>query len=116
MLQAARQEAEDYEPFYGFRQTPFSLTPNPRFVFPASSHERALQTILHALARREGLMLVTGDIGCGKTTLCRRLLAMLPPRTFISVILNPFLTAEDLRKQVLLDFGRVSTAERFSRR
>ncbi len=111
MLQAARREAEDYEPYYGFRQTPFSLTPNPRFVFPASSHERALQTILHALARREGLMLVTGDIGCGKTTLCRRLLAMLPPRTFISVILNPFLTAEDLLKQVLLDFGLVSTAD-----
>ncbi|RPI52867.1 MAG: hypothetical protein EHM55_15435 [Acidobacteria bacterium] len=111
MLQAARRAPEDYEPYYGFRQTPFSLTPNPRFVFPASSHERTLQTILHALARREGLMLVTGDIGCGKTTLCRRLLAMLPPRTFISVILNPFLTAEDLLKQVLLDFGLVSNAD-----
>ncbi len=102
---------EDYELHYGFRQTPFSLTPNPRFVFPSSSHERAFQTILHALARREGLMLVTGDIGCGKTTLCRRLLAMLPQRTFISVILNPFLTAEDLLKQVLLDFGLVSAAD-----
>ncbi len=56
-------------------------------------------------------MLVTGDIGCGKTTLCRRLLAMLPPRTFISVILNPFLTAEDLLKQVLVDFGLVSNAD-----
>jgi general secretion pathway protein A len=56
-------------------------------------------------------MLITGDIGCGKTTLCRRLLAMLPPRTFISVILNPFLTAEDLLKQVLVDFGLVSQSD-----
>jgi len=111
MLQPAKPTPEDYEPYYGFRQTPFSLTPNPRFVFPAASHERALQTILHALARREGLMLVTGDIGCGKTTLCRRLLTLLPQRTFISVIFNPFLTAEDLLKQVLVDFGLVSNAD-----
>jgi general secretion pathway protein A len=100
-----------YESHYGFRQTPFGLTPNPRFVFPSQSHERAMGTLLHGLARREGLMLVTGDIGCGKTTLCRRLLAQLPPRTFISVILNPFLTAEDLLKQVLVDFGLVSNAD-----
>jgi general secretion pathway protein A len=111
MIQAERRTPDDYEPFYGFRQTPFSLTPNPRFVFPSASHERALQTILHALARREGLMLLTGDIGCGKTTLCRRLLTLLPPRTFISVVLNPFLTAEDLLKQVLLDFGLVSPSD-----
>lgn len=111
MLQHAKRAPDSYEPFYGFRQTPFGLTPNPRFVFPSTSHERTLKTILHALARREGLMLVTGDIGCGKTTLCRRLLAMLPPRTFISVILNPFLTAEDLLKQVLVDFGLVSNAD-----
>ena len=111
MLQQARRVPDGYEPYYGFRQTPFGLTPNPRFVFPSSAHERALKTILHGLSRREGLMLVTGDIGCGKTTLCRRLLSLLPPRTFISVILNPFLTAEDLLKQVLVDFGLVSNAD-----
>jgi general secretion pathway protein A len=111
MVENGKRTAEHYEPYYGFRQTPFGLTPNPRFVFPSKSHERTLQTILHGLARREGLMLITGDIGCGKTTLCRRLLSQLPPRTFISVILNPFLTAEDLLKQVLVDFGLVSNAD-----
>jgi general secretion pathway protein A len=111
MLQNAKHTGEHYEPYYGFRQTPFGLTPNPRFVFPSKSHERTLEMILHGLARREGLMLITGDIGCGKTTLCRRLLSKLPPRTFISVILNPFLTAEDLLKQVLVDFGLVSNAD-----
>ena len=111
MLHEVRRPPDNYEPYYGFRQTPFGLTPNPRFVFPSSSHERALQTLLHGLSRREGLMLLTGDIGCGKTTLCRRLLTLLPPRTFISVVLNPFLTAEDLLKQVLVDFGLVSNAD-----
>ncbi len=53
-------------------------------------------------------MVITGDIGCGKTTLCRRLLPMLPARSFLSLVLNPFLTADDLLRQVLEDFGLVS--------
>jgi general secretion pathway protein A len=100
-----------YDDYYGFRETPFSLTPDPKFVYSSPSHERALETILHALNRREGLILVTGDIGCGKTTLCRRLVPMLPARTFLSLVLNPFLTADDLLKQVLEDFGLVSAAD-----
>lgn len=103
--------AASYDEFYGFRHTPFSLTPNPQFVYPSASHELALRTILHALARREGLMLLTGAIGCGKTTLCRRLLQLLPPRTFLSLVLNPFLSADDLLKEVLEDFGLVSSAD-----
>src|SRR5262245_53253241 len=96
------------EEYFGFTQAPFSLTPDPAFAFAAESHERALRVILHGLSRHEGLMLLTGDIGCGKTTLCRRLLPMLPARSFLSLVLNPFLTAEDLLNQVLQDFGLVS--------
>jgi general secretion pathway protein A len=106
-----RFQQASYEDHYGFRETPFSLTPDPRFVYSSPSHERALQTILHALNRREGLIVVTGDIGCGKTTLCRRLLPLLPPRTFLSLVLNPFLAADDLLKQVLEDYGLVSAAD-----
>ncbi|HKY23347.1 MAG TPA: AAA family ATPase [Vicinamibacterales bacterium] len=90
--------------YYGFRESPFSLTPDPKFAYSSTSHERALQTIVHALGRREGLIVVTGDIGCGKTTLCRRLLPLLPPRTFLSLVLNPFLAADDLLTQVLEDY------------
>jgi general secretion pathway protein A len=100
-----------YDEHYGFREAPFSLTPDPKFVYSSPSHERALNTILYALGRREGLIVVTGDIGCGKTTLCRRLLPLLPPRTFLSLVLNPFLAADDLLKQVLEDFGLVSAAD-----
>src|SRR3954464_12311755 len=95
---------------YGFREAPFSLTPHPNFSYPPPSTEPPLQTILHGLNRREGLIVVTGDIGCGKTTLCRRLLPLLPPRTFLSLVLNPFLAADDLLKQVLEDYGLVSAA------
>ena len=105
------QKGGGYDEYYGFRQAPFSLTPDPNFVYNSPSHERALQTILHGLARREGLLVITGDIGCGKTTLCRRLLPMLPPRTFLSLVLNPFLAADDLLKQVLEDFGLVSSTD-----
>jgi general secretion pathway protein A len=100
--------AVGHDEYYGFSEAPFSLTPNPKFAYSSESHERALRTILHALSRHEGLLLITGDIGCGKTTLCRRLMPLLPERTFLSLVLNPFLTPEDLLKQVLEDFGLVS--------
>jgi general secretion pathway protein A len=103
LLQVAR-----HGDYYGLTEAPFSLTPDPKFAYPSESHDRALRTILHALSRREGLLVVTGDIGCGKTTLCRRLLPLLPERTFLSLVLNPFLTADDLLKQVLEDYGLVS--------
>ena len=106
-----RVQEATYESSYGFREAPFSLTPDPRFVYSSPSHERALETIVHALGRREGLIVVTGDIGCGKTTLCRRLLPRLPPSTFLSLVLNPFLAADDLLKQVLEDYGLVSGAD-----
>src|SRR5688500_1546651 len=99
---------ERHGDYYGLKEAPFSLTPDPKFTYPSESHDRALRTILHALSRREGLLVVTGDIGCGKTTLCRRLLPLLPERTFLSLVLNPFLTADDLLKQVLEDYGLVS--------
>jgi general secretion pathway protein A len=99
---------ERHGDYYGLKEAPFSLTPDPKFAYPSESHDRALRTILHALSRREGLLVVTGDIGCGKTTLCRRLLPLLPERTFLSLVLNPFLTADDLLKQVLEDYGLVS--------
>src|SRR6188474_2142162 len=107
--QSFRHSVVGPDDYYGFREPPFSLTPNPKFAYSSESHERTLRTILHALSRHEGLVLVTGDIGCGKTTLCRRLLPLLPERTFLSLVLNPFLTPEDLLKQVLEDFGIVSS-------
>lgn len=99
------------EDYYGFAEQPFSLTPDPRFFFRSEAHERALEDLNRAIERREGFMLLTGDIGTGKTTLCRTLLDQLDRRTFTALVLNPFVTEEELLRAILLDFGVVTRAE-----
>jgi general secretion pathway protein A len=97
-----------YEDYYGLSEKPFSLTPDPKYLFRSDSHKGALQVLHYALDRREGFMVVTGDIGTGKTTLCRALIEQLNSKTFTALVLNPFISEEDLLKQILLDFGVVS--------
>ena len=97
-----------YEEFYGFVQPPFSLTPDPRFLYRSESHDVALQQVWQAIRRKEGFIVLTGDIGTGKTTLCRTLLEQFDETTFTTLILNPFLSVEELLRDVLLSFGVVS--------
>ena len=97
-----------YEDYYGFVQPPFSLTPDPRFLYRSESHDLALQQVWQAIRRKEGFIVLTGDIGTGKTTLCRTLLEQFDPTTFTALILNPFLSVEELLREVLLSFGIVS--------
>ena len=97
-----------YEEFYGFVQAPFTLAPDPRFLYRSESHDDALKGLLQAIRRREGFIVLAGDIGTGKTTLCRALLEQLDPTTFTSLILNPFMSVEELLREILLDFGVVS--------
>jgi general secretion pathway protein A len=98
-----------YEQFFGLSDAPFSLAPNPRYLFESASHAHALQELARAIQRREPLVIVTGEIGSGKTLLCRTVLQRLDGRTFISVINNPLLERDDLLKQMLQDFGVIST-------
>ena len=97
-----------YEEYYGFVQPPFSLTPDPRFLYRSESHDGALQQVWQAIRRKEGFLVLTGDIGTGKTTLCRTLLEQFDQTTFTALILNPFLSVEELLREVLLSFGVVS--------
>ena len=97
-----------YEEYYGFVQPPFSLTPDPRFLYRSESHDVALQQVWQAIRRKEGFIVLTGDIGTGKTTLCRTILEQFDPTTFTSLILNPFLSVEELLREVLLSFGIAS--------
>ena len=107
----AREEYPMYEDYYGFAEKPFSITPDPRYLFRSASHECAFELLQYAIRRREGFIVVTGDIGTGKTTLCRAVMNTLDRRTFTALVLNPFLSEEDLLRQVLLDFGVVSRDE-----
>jgi general secretion pathway protein A len=97
-----------YEEFYGFVQPPFSLTPDPRFLYRSESHDVALQQVWQAIRRKEGFIVLTGDIGTGKTTLCRTILEQFDETTFTTLVLNPFLSVEELLRDVLVSFGVVS--------
>jgi general secretion pathway protein A len=109
---AASSDLTTSESFYGLLARPFSLTPDLRFVFHSRSHSRALEQVTEALKHREGLVVITGGIGTGKTMLCRTLLQTFEPRTFLSVILDPCLSVSDLLHQVLTDFGIINQVER----
>src|SRR6266851_811497 len=97
-----------YEDYYGFHEKPFSLTPDPKFLYRSPSHANAFELLQYAIRRREGFVVVTGDIGTGKTTLCRALLEDIERNTFTSLVLNPFMSEEDLLKRILQDFGVIS--------
>ena len=100
-----------YEPFFGLREKPFSLSSDPRFFFTQSSHGVAFDTLSAAIRRREGLLVLTGEVGTGKTTLCRAVLQSLDQKTFAAFVQDPFLSREDLLKTLLVDFGVVSVDE-----
>ena len=102
------ERREGYERFFGLNETPFSLAPNPRFLFESVSHAAALAQVAYALERREPLVVITGEIGTGKTLLCRTVLQRLERKTFLSVINDPLLECDDLLKQLLQDFGVIS--------
>ncbi len=97
-----------YEVFFGFREPPFSLAPDTRFLFDGASHAAAREQVAHALERREPLVVVTGEIGTGKTLLCRSVVEKLERRTFLSIIHDPMLERDELLKQMLQDFGVIS--------
>ena len=78
-----------YEDYYGFVQPPFSLTPDPRFLYRSESHDLALQQVWQAIRRKEGFIVLTGDIGTGKTTLCRTLLEQFDETTFTALDPQP---------------------------
>jgi type II secretory pathway predicted ATPase ExeA len=80
-----------YEAFYGLKQKPFSKTPDPRFLFLSKNHEEALARLQYAVEERE-LVLLTGEVGSGKTTLTRALMDSLGEKYRVIVIINPQLT------------------------
>ncbi len=99
-------EASDgYERYFGLAESPFKLTSSPRFLFESASYRAALKEIDYALSRREQIIVVTGPIGTGKTTLCRMIAERRGPRTVVATISRPPETVDDLFRQVLDALG-----------
>ncbi len=97
-----------YEAFYGLTDQPFAITTDPKFFYLSASHQQAFGELLNGLRRREGMLLLTGETGTGKTTLCRAVLESLGSRTFSAMILNPYMSGAEVFRIVLRDFGLVS--------
>ena len=98
----------DYAVFFQFTHRPFSLTPDPRFYFRSRSHGRVFDALSEAIARRDVLTLLIGDLGVGKTTLSRTLVDM-PDRTWrAALVSNGLLSPEDLLRRVLQELGAIS--------
>jgi MSHA biogenesis protein MshM len=85
---------------YGIQELPFTLTPNTRYFFGLPSHKEAIQVLLTALESGEGFIKVTGEVGTGKTLICRKLLNELPEHIVTAYIPNPYLTPSELRRVV----------------
>ena len=86
----------NYERFFGLHDAPFSLAPNPQYFFESRHHASALQQLTDAIERREPLIVMTGEIGTGKTLLCRAVLQRFDRQTFVSVINDPLLDRDEL--------------------
>ncbi|HKY23222.1 MAG TPA: AAA family ATPase [Vicinamibacterales bacterium] len=100
-----------YEPYYGLREKPFSLSADPRFFYKSRTHAPTFDELRAGIRRREGLIVLTGDIGTGKTTLCRSVLQALDRKTFCTMVPDPFVSREDLLTMLLIDFGVMSIDE-----
>ncbi len=92
-----------YKKFYGFTEIPFNLTPNSKFFYSSIKHTEALSTLVYAIEQRKGFVVITGDIGAGKTTVCRTLINQLDPRTQTALITNSYLSGKDLLMKILDD-------------
>jgi general secretion pathway protein A len=94
-----------YLEFYGLREMPFGLTPDPGYIFKTESHLEVLATIRYAIEHNKGLVVITGEVGTGKTTILRAALQQFTDEVLCVYIFNPFLTASEFFEQVADEFG-----------
>ncbi|MBC7941541.1 MAG: AAA family ATPase, partial [Chitinophagaceae bacterium] len=94
-----------YAPFFGLNKEPFSIAPDPHFLFMSEMHREALAHLLYGVSGGGGFVLLTGEIGAGKTTVCRAFLDQVPERCTVAYIFNPKLTVIELLQTVCEEFG-----------
>jgi general secretion pathway protein A len=94
-----------YLDYYGLSEPPFDITPNPRFLFYSAKHREAYNHLLYGIRERKGFVQLTGEVGAGKTTLCRAMLEQLDARYATALILNPVMSPEEMLKAIALEYG-----------
>jgi general secretion pathway protein A len=96
-----------YKKFYNLKENPFNMTADPDFFFSSLHHKEAFSHLVYGIHQRKGILVVTGEIGTGKTTLCRTLLGQLDRETKTALILNPNFSEIQLLKLIIKDLGIV---------
>lgn len=100
-----------YQSFYGFSEMPFNITPDPRFLYLSPTHLEALQHLKYGVQEKKGFIVLVGEVGCGKTTLCRRFLNEINHEHFdTALILNPRVSETEMLKAILTELGETPTA------
>lgn len=94
-----------YQEHFGLQFPPFSIAPDPHYLYMSGQHREALAHLLYGVQHEGGFVLLTGEVGTGKTTVCRCLLEQLPEKTDLAIVLNPKLTARELLGTVCQEFG-----------
>jgi general secretion pathway protein A len=94
-----------YENYFGLNEAPFSIAPDPRYLFMSRRHQEALAHLLYGVNGDGGFVLLTGEIGAGKTTVCRCLLEQIPESCDVAYIFNPKLTVGELLSTICAEFG-----------
>jgi len=100
-----------YEAHYGLLAKPFSLSTDPRGLYRSASHAPVLEELLAGIRRRDGIVVLSGEMGIGKTTLCRSALYQLDRKTLTTFVSDPALSREDLLRMLLVGFGEVTVEE-----
>jgi len=96
-----------YKEFYGLKENPFNVTSDPHFLYLTKRHKEAFSSLVYGIRERKGFIVITGNIGTGKTTLCRALLNELDAKTKTAFILNPRLSEIQFIRAIIEDFGIV---------
>jgi general secretion pathway protein A len=96
-----------YEHFYGLKENPFNVTPNPEYIFLGENHREALAQLLYGVREKKGFIVITGEVGAGKTTLIHYLLEKIDGNghTKTAFLFNPKLTVNDFIQYILEDLG-----------
>lgn len=94
-----------YLQLYGLKKSPFNITADPHFFFESFSHKEALAALFYGVQEKKGIILLTGEVGTGKTTLCKAFLGKLPKEIKTSIIFNPYFSEVQLLRAIAEDFG-----------
>jgi general secretion pathway protein A len=101
-----------YQSYYGLNEMPFNITPDPKFLYLSPTHQEALQHLKYGVSERKGFIVLIGEVGCGKTTLCRRFLNELDPARYdTALVLNPRVTETQMLQAILTELGETKMGD-----